>query len=140
MPSKSINHAAAWVGAIVFFIWGYIWYGVLFKSQVAQFMAMTNFHADPSDIKPYIVGFIMALVLGYGTAIALADSGTPTAQHGISFGLFMGAVFYGSVTLTQALFSGRPLFSWLIDLGWALIGFALVGAIVGGWKKRAAAA
>ena len=136
MPAKSINHAAAWVGAIVFFLWGYIWFGVLFKAQAAAMMAQMG-TAPPSGATPYIVGFLMALVLGYGTAIALADSSTPTAAHGISFGLFMGVVFYASVTLTSSIFSGRSLSVWLLDIGWALIGFALVGAIVGGWRKRA---
>ena len=138
MASKSINHAAAWVGAIVFFVWGYIWFGVLFKAQAAAMMAQNGAAVNPAGATPYIVGFLMALVLGYGTAIALADSGTPTAGHGISFGLFMGIVFYASVTLTSTLFAGRPLSGWLLNVGWALIGFALVGAIVGGWRKRAA--
>jgi Protein of unknown function (DUF1761) len=138
MPSKNIKHAAAWVGAIAFFVWGYIWFGLIFKSQIAQIMSMSSFHApDPSDPKPYIVAFLMALVLAYGTAIALADSSTPTAQHGISFGIFMGIVFFASVRLTQTMFAGVPLSSWLLDIGWALIGFAIVGAIVGGWPRRA---
>ena len=94
------------------------------------------------NLRPWYAGrvmsFLMALVLGYGSAIALADSDNPTASHGISFGLFMGIVFYASVTLTTTLFSGRPLGGWLLNIGWALIGFAMVGAIVGGWRKRAA--
>lgn len=137
MSGKSINHAAVWVGGIVFFLWGYVWFQVLFKSQTMAMMAQVN--AQPiSGPAPYTVGFLMALVLGYGTAIALADSERPGALHGISFGLFMGVLFYASVRLTQTLFGGLPLSSWLLDCGWALIGFALVGAIVGGWRKRAA--
>lgn len=137
MAGKSINHAAAWVGGIVFFLWGYVWFGVLFKAQTAALLMSANSPSSPSAT-PYIVGFLMALVLGYGTAIALADSDHPTAAHGISFGLFMGVVFYASVRLTQTLFGGFPLSSWLLEIGWALIGFALVGAIVGGWRKQSA--
>ena len=138
MASKSINHAAAWVGAIVFYVWGYVWFSLLFKTQTAAYMAQTGAAATPTSPVTYLIGFLMALVLGYGTAMALADSTTPTAAHGISFGLFMGVVFYASVTLTTTLFSGRPFNGWLLDLGWAMIGFALVGAIVGGWRKGSA--
>lgn len=139
MPSKDINHAAAWVGAIVFFLWGYVWHVVLFKSQYTAFLSQMGGQMNPTTPMPYIVGFLMALVIGYGTAIALADGGTPTAQHGISFGLFMGIVFFVSLTLTQTLFRGQSLALWGLEAGFALIGFALVGAIVGGWKRRAAA-
>jgi hypothetical protein len=137
MPSKNINHAAAWVGAIAFFVWGYLWHAVLFKNQYMTFMSQ---NMTPTSPMPYIVAFIVAVVIGYGSAIALADSEHPTASHGISFGLFMGVVFYAGITLTQSLFRGEPLGLWLLDAGFALIGFALVGAIVGGWKRRAAAA
>ncbi|MBV8163930.1 MAG: DUF1761 domain-containing protein [Candidatus Eremiobacteraeota bacterium] len=135
MASK-INHAAVWVAAIAFFFWGYVWFSVLFKAQTMAMLAASGSSMTPSGPTPYIVGFLMALVLGYGTAVALADSSTPTAAHGISFGLFMGIVFYASVTLTSTLFAGRELGSWLLNVGWALIGFAIVGAIVGGWRKK----
>jgi len=140
MPAKSINHLAAIASAIVFFMWGYIWFGLLFKNQAMALMSqagMTTGQMNPNNPVPYVVGFFMALVLGYGTAIALADSDQPGAAHGISFGLFMGVVFYASTTLTSTLFSGRPLGLWLLNVGWALIGFMLVGAIVGGWRSKA---
>lgn len=133
MPSKSINHLAVWVAAIVFFLWGYVWYNVLFKAATE---AMMMGSAAPTGPTPYIIGFLMALVLGYGTAIALSKGETPSAAHGISFGLFMGVIFYASVTLTQTMFGGRPITGWLLEIGWALIGFALVGAIVGGWQRK----
>jgi hypothetical protein len=139
MPSKSINHLAVWVGAIVFFMWGYVWYNVLFKSQTMAMMSQAGGPMSPTSPTPYIVGFLMALVLSYGTAIALADSTQHTASHGVSFGLFMGVIFYAGTTLTSTLFSLRPLSGWLLNIGWALIGFALVGAIVGGWKSKSAA-
>jgi|SRR6516225_9149886 hypothetical protein len=135
MASK-INHAAVWVAAIAFFLWGYVWFSILFKAQTMAMLAASGAPMTPSGPTPYIVGFLMALVLGYGTAIALADSSTPTAAHGISFGLFMGIVFYASVTLTSTLFAGRGVASWLLNVGWALTGFAIVGAIVGGWRKK----
>jgi Protein of unknown function (DUF1761) len=139
MPAKSINHVAVWLSAIVFFIWGYVWYGVLFKNYVMVAMTQMNSHPSNSAV-PYVVGFLMSLVIGYGTAIALADSEHHTASHGISFGLFMGIIFYAAPTLSQNQFSGNPITWWLLDAGWAVIGFALVGAIVGGWKARAVTA
>jgi Protein of unknown function (DUF1761) len=138
MMSKNINHLAVWLAAIVFFLWGYVWWNLLFGKQVMAMMTQSGASMAPPGPIVYLVGFLMALVLGYGTAIALADSTRPGASHGISFGIFMGVVFYASTTLTQTLFGGHPISWWLLEVGWALIGFALVGAIVGGMTKRAA--
>lgn len=143
MPTKSINHLAVWVSAIVFFLWGYIWFSVLFKNQTIALLGLGSTQGasmNPTSPMPYIVGFLMALVLAYGSAIALADSEHPSAGHGISFGLFMGVVFYASTTLTSTLFSMRPIGLWLLNVGWALIGFALVGAIIGGWRSKSTTA
>jgi hypothetical protein len=136
MPAKSINHLAVWLSAIVFYVWSYLWYSIFFKN--ATIAAMTAMNSQPvAGPVPYIVGALMALVIGYGTAIALADSEHHTASHGLSFGIFMGIIFYAAPTLTQNQFGGHPITWWLLDAGWAVSGFAIVGAIVGGWKARA---
>ncbi|MDQ6767549.1 MAG: DUF1761 domain-containing protein [Candidatus Eremiobacteraeota bacterium] len=138
MPFNKINHLAVFVAAIVFFLWGWLWY-TIFGNQWLALVGKAAASMTPSPA-PYVVGFLMALVLAYGTAIALADSDRPGAAHGVSFGIFMGVIFYASTMLTGYLFEGRPLGLWLINAGYGLTGFALVGAIVGGWRKRAVAA
>ena len=140
MPAKNINHLAVWVGAIVFFFWGYVFWGLIFKAQALAMAAQTNAPTTPLAPLTYVGMFVMALILGYGTAIALSDSSKPGASHGISFGLFMGVVFFASTRLTQTLAQQHPLSWWVLEVCWALIGFALVGAIVGGWSRKAATA
>lgn len=51
----------------------------------------------------------------------------------------MGIALFATQTLNMALYEGKPLVLWLIDSGYVVIGFAIVGAIVGAWKKRTAA-
>ncbi len=51
----------------------------------------------------------------------------------------MGIAIYGTQTLSQALYEARPIGLWLIDAGYVLIGFAIMGAIIGAWEKRGAA-
>ncbi len=139
MPTNKINHAAAWVAAIVFYVWGYIWFSLLFKNQVSSILSGMNASQVSNSPIVYAVGFLLALVVGYGFAIALADSSNPSAAHGISFGLFMGVVFFASVALTLTMFQGRSISLWLYNTGYALIGFMIVGAIVGGWPRKAEA-
>ncbi|PZR59749.1 MAG: hypothetical protein DLM50_00985 [Candidatus Meridianibacter frigidus] len=63
----------------------------------------------------------------------------PDIAARIGFAVFMGIAIYGTQTLSQALYEARPIGLWLIDAGYVLIGFAIMGAIIGAWEKRGAA-
>jgi hypothetical protein len=137
MPDR-INHLAVWVAAVAYFVFGGIWYGALFGGV---WTTLAGKPMAPGGTTLYIESFVLGLVLAYGTAIALSRRPEDlTLQQGISFALFMGIVLFASQTLNQALYESRPLLLWLIDTAYVVIGFAIVGAIVGGWKKKVAAA
>ena len=133
--SARINHLAVLAAAVAYFAFGAIWYIVLSGPWQAY---MGGKGAAPSA-GLYIGSFVLGLLLAYVTAIALARRPEDqTVAQGVSFALFMGIGVYATQTLNQALYEARPFGLWLIDAGYVVIGFALIGAIVGGWKKRAA--
>jgi hypothetical protein len=133
-----VNHLAVWVAAIVYFLFGYLWYGLLFGGLWTSLMGKS---APPSSPVLYLCSFVLGLVLAYATAVALSRHPEDlTLAQGVSFALFMGIALFATQTLTQALYEGKPIALWLIDTGFVLIGFAIIGAIVGGWKKRVTAA
>jgi len=135
MPDR-VNHLAAWVAAIVYFLFGYVWYGLIFAGAVTSLMGKSM--AAPSAAL-YIESFILGLLMSYAAAIALARRPEDqTVQQGISFALFMSIAIYGTQTLNNALYSGAPIQLWLLNAGYVVIGFAIIGAIVGGWRKRTA--
>ena len=81
------------------------------------------------------------MILAYATAIAITRRPEDqTVAQGIGFALFMGIALYATQTLNAALYAGQPFLLWLIDTAYVVIGFAIIGAIVGGWKKRAKSA
>ena len=133
--SGRINHLAAWVAAIVYYIFGAIWFTIFSKPWMAL---MGRTVAERPSAGVYIGSFVLGLILAYATAIALARRPEDqTAQQGVSFALFMGIALYATQTLNQALYESRPFALWLIDAGYVVVGFAIMGAIIGGWKKRA---
>ncbi|HLJ06435.1 MAG TPA: DUF1761 domain-containing protein, partial [Acetobacteraceae bacterium] len=89
------------------------------------------------DPMPYVISFVAALVLAFGTAIALADSSQPGAAHGVQFGLFMGIVIFAANFLSINAFMMKPFSLWLIETGYVVIGMMIVGGIIGAWRKRA---
>jgi hypothetical protein len=134
MPER-INHLAVWVAAIVYFLFGWLW----FTTFGGPWTAMVG---KPTSANPalFVESFVLGLILAYATAVALArHPEDQTLSQGISFALFMGIALFATQTLNMALYEGRPLALWLIDAGYVVIGFAIVGAIVGAWKKRTAA-
>ena len=134
MPDR-INHLAVWVAAIVYYVFGAIWFTVFSGPWTA--MVGKPMQASPTI---YIVSFVLGLILSYATALALTRRPEDqTVGQGVSFALFMGIALVGTQSLNGALYEGRPLALWLLDTAYVVIGFAIIGAIVGGWKKRVVA-
>ena len=135
MPDR-INHVAVWVAAIVYFVFGGIWYTIF----SGPWVAMMGKQMTPAGPTIYIESFVLGLILAYATGMALTRRPEDqTVQQGVSFALFMGIALFATQTLNQALYEGRPFGLWLLDAAYVVIGFAIIGAIVGGWKKRSPA-
>ena len=137
MPSR-INHMAVWVASFVFFGWGYLWYGLLFGNQwmAAQGKTAADFVPVPTT---YLWSFILGLILSYATAMALTrHPEDQTVAQGISFALFMGVALYATQTLNHVIYENTPMSLWIIDTAYTVIGFVIVGAIIGAWKKSGA--
>jgi hypothetical protein len=135
MQIRKIYHPAAVAAAIAFLVWQAIWY----FSFAKQWLDLTHRQrADliPSDPVFYIVSLLMAFAVSYGTALALSHDDERTLMHGVQFGIFVGFMFVASTKLTEYLYEGRPLGLWLLNSVNAIVGLIVVGAIVGGWKKR----
>ena len=129
-----MNHLAVWIAAIAYFVWGYIWYGLLFGKVWQNLMGGTQMAVAPQT---YVYGFVLGLILSYVTAIALSRRPEDlTAAQGVSFALFMGIGLFASQTLNGALYAHESLELWLINTLYVVIGFAIIGAIVGGWKAK----
>jgi hypothetical protein len=133
MPDR-INHLAVWVSAVAFFFWGYLWYTIF----SAPWHALANNPPAPS-IATFIESFVLGLILAYSSAMALTRRAEDqTLQQGVSFAIFMGIGLYATMTLNHVIYEGRSLTLWLINTGYTLIGYVIIAAIVGAWKKKSA--
>ncbi|MDQ6732507.1 MAG: DUF1761 domain-containing protein [Nitrospirota bacterium] len=129
-----IHHLAVIVAAIVLFIFGAIWYTVFANPWVAM---MGKSAADMKGTPmTYILSFIISLILAYVVAIALSKSDEGSAMAGISFALFMGIGLVAVSAFNRVIYEGAPVGLWAIDSGYIVVGLAIVGAIIGGWRKR----
>src|SRR6266852_2920577 len=127
-----INYLAIIVAAILYWLLGGLWFAVLFGKQ---WMALEAF--KPEDIQrisptiPYIVSMIANLVIAFILALVCASQKAET-------GILMSVGFVATTTLTTYLYEGRPFNLFLINVGYIVVGLALMGAVIGAWKKKAA--
>ena len=134
MPINRINHLAALVAAVVYYLFGRIWYAA-FQTPWLDLIHKTT--ADvPSDPVPHVIAFAMGLVTAYGVAL-LMTNWPGGAWRGMQLGAFLGLAFVAASMLVATLYAGRGARLWLIEAGYPAIGLTIVGAIVGAWRKPA---
>ena len=133
----TINYVAWIVAVVVYYAGGALWYSpVLFGNSWMQLVGLTpeKMEAEKGNAwKSYLTSFISALLIGYGMARVMAYLGVATLTGGIISGLFLWVSFVLTTMATNSSFAGRPLKLLVIDAGYHLYGFLVMGAILGAW-------
>ncbi len=128
---QNLNWLAIIVAALSTFMIGGLWYSVFEK----PWMAANHFTQE--DLKkrrmPLVFGlsFFFALLMALNLAMFIG-------KGDLAFGTFAGFMTgFGWVALgiaIIALFENRPLKYVLINGGYMIVSFTLMGAILGAWK------
>ena len=85
---------------------------------------------------PYIVGFVAILVMCYTLAWLIERVRATTFAGGMGLG---AAIAVGFISANLALnygFEWRSVSLWVINAVYAVVGLAIAGGIIGGWKRR----
>jgi len=126
--------AISWLGvvlaAIAFFGVGAMWYGALFARPWMRLSGVTEEQARSSNL---VMLFGTTALLGVVAAVGLAaligeDS---TAGEGLATGLGIGALLVAPVLGIQSLYDRKALALWLLNAGYNLAGFAIMGIVIG---------
>ena len=135
---SGINHVAVWVAGGVQFILGAGWYtafGPTWMKAIGKTEAQMMAEHGNSPL-PYIVALISALVVAYMIAWLLPKAGHQSAGGGAKMGATLALGLIATTLATNYGFEGRTLALWLINTGYMLVGMAVMGAIIGAWKKK----
>lgn len=134
-----INTLAIFLAAIVYWLLGALWYGVLFSKP---WMALEHLSMEDAKgmnpVLPYIVTFLLNLLIAYVISLIAIWRNVNTAAKGASLGILLWIGFLGPVTFTTYMYEMRPMQLFAINEFFPLFGFCIMGAIIGGWTKRAA--
>jgi Protein of unknown function (DUF1761) len=133
------NYPAVVVAAIAYWVLGGVWYGVLFNKPWMALEHMTIEQANSvSPVIPYIVSFLLELLIAYSLAQICIWRNADTVGRGASVGVLVWIGFVGPIAFMTYMFEMRPKELFAINEFYPLAGLVLMGAILGAWKKKIA--
>lgn len=128
---QNLNWLAIIVAALSTFVIGGLWYSVFEK----PWMSANNFSND--DLKkrkmPLVFGlsFLFSLIMSVNLAMFI---GKEDAIFGTIAGFMAGFGWIAFSIAIISLFENRPLKYVLINGGYMVVSFTIMGAILGAWK------
>lgn len=133
------NYLAVIVAAIAYWLLGAIWYGVVFGEAWMALEHMTAEQArSMNPVLPYVITLALNVLIAYALAQICIWRNADTLGRGASVGVLLWIGFVGPVTFTTYMYEMRPKELYAINQFFPLAGFVLMGAILGGWKKKSA--
>ena len=130
----SINFLAVLVAALSGFVVGALWYGPLFSKAWMVASGMTKEKGAKSN-PAVLFGTAFVLNLIAATGLASLISGHGGWHFGLHEGLAAGLFFVATAIGVIFLFEMRPLKLFLIDAGYMLVNFGVMGTILGAWPN-----
>jgi len=130
------NYLAVFVCAVVYWLIGGLWYGYLFTKPWTSLEGPASASVNP--VLPYIVTFVLNLLIAFVLAQVCIWRNANTASRGSAVGILLWLGIVGPITFTTYMYEGRPLALYAINEFYPLVGLCVMGAILGVWKKKAA--
>ena len=137
MNLADINYLAVIAAIVVNMIAGAVWYSPLLFAK--PWMAANGFteeqiRAQGSATRGYIVSIIASIVIAFAIALFAQAAGAATAIDGLLLGLAAGVSFVATTSAANYIFESRPLKLYLINVGYPVVSFTLIGLLIGAWQ------
>jgi glycerol uptake facilitator-like aquaporin len=137
-----INYPAVIVAAIIHFMIGGLWYGLIFGNiflriiewtpeQLAQVQAQSHW-------SQYLMAFVTSFVLTYILAHFVQYTKSTNVLDGMQTGFWLWLGFVATTQLPTVIFEQRKLGLYLLNVGYQLVTCLICGAILAVWKPRVA--
>ena len=137
MKELKINHLAVWVGIILQFVLGFLWYGPLFGESWMGMVGLdlASIEADPAGASEWITNIISSVVGVYVLAWLLTKLNADTWMKAAGYGLLIGFSFVLLSNMTSDMFAKAPYGLAWITGGFTTLGLTSAGIVLGAWKK-----
>ncbi len=135
MENIHLNHWAVLVCAILNLALGALWYSPLmfYKAWMKENKFTVEDIKKVNPAKTYTLTVILSLLICYNLAFFLGDAKTDM-MWGLTAGFLAGFGFSALIFSVVALFEMRSWKYILINGGYIVIYFSLIGLILGAWR------
>lgn len=134
-----LNHLAVLLSAALYWLLGGLWYA-LFSAPFVRLMRWTPEDLarveQQSHARELGVAFAVSLLTAYVLAHFVRLAGARSVFDGVRTGLLAFAGFVLTTNLSTVLFESRPLGLYLINSGYHLVAFLLMGALLAAWRRQ----
>ncbi len=142
MDFSAINWLAVAVAAVAFFALGAVWYGPIFGKAWQKHVGLSDDEMKNANMgKLFGSAFIFALIISVGMALFFfgfaAEPGCEvemTIDMGAMYGLMTGIFFLFPTIGMNYLFARKSTTLILIDSGYHIIAYTIVGVILAAWQ------
>ena len=137
MMIESVNLLAVIAATIVSIIIGFVWYGPLFGKAWAKEQGWSDADMEAKKkegmVKSYGIMTIGSLVSAYILAQFVASTNSFGAWEGAMVGFWAWLGFAAPIMLSAVLWEGKSWKLYQLNVGYQLITWLIMGAILGGW-------
>ena len=136
MDFSGMNWFAVVVAAVSAFVLGGIWYGPLFGKRWQLLAKLSDEDIAAGNVAQIFgLSFVMTLIVAIALA-ALMPSLLPAPDllSGMLLAAELALFFVATSFAINYLFARQPLALYAIDVGYLVLMFILMGAILGGWR------
>ncbi len=133
------NYLAVAVCAVVYWLVGGLWYGLLFGPRWTALENMTVEQGrSMSAALPYILTFLLDILIAYVLSQLCSWRNANTLGRGAAIGVLLWVGIVAPITYTTSMYEMRPKELFAINEFYPLLGLCLMGAILGAWTKKSA--
>lgn len=126
--SVNINWIAVLIAGASAFVVGGIWYGALFARRWQALVGLSDEEVASGRQRVFGGALVLSLVMALNLAFFIGAEG---ATFGLFAGLAAGVGWVAMAFGVNYLFERRPLALFLLNAGYNVITFALMGLIIG---------
>jgi hypothetical protein len=138
LPKVRQNYWAIAVAVIASFVFEAVWYSIFLQKWLdgtGRTMAWLA-SAGMSEALQYGTALVSAAVIATAISCVTQLTGPQTALRGIRVAAMLWLGLVATTWATEYICEVRPLSLYAINTGFWLLSMVLMGAIVGGWKKK----
>src|SRR5258707_5306484 len=132
MNLLGVNFLGVIVAAIVAMVLGFIWYIPLFGKRWSALTGVSQADMQSgAGMMGYVYQFVAALIDSYAVALIFNHLAFTSAVRGALWGLLIGVGIVAASFVGNYIFMKRPLGLYLLDAGYQVVLFVIIGAILG---------